>query len=419
MLNILPFKSDPVIFGVLALTLGIVFYTSGHNHPLLKKWYKYVPPLFLCYFIPALLHWPLGLIDPKESNIYHLSSKVLLPASLILMCLHVHFKGLLSLGPKAIWMLMAASLSIVMGGPVALAICLKFFPEILPSSGEEWWKGLSTIAGSWIGGGANQAAMKEIFQVSDQMFATLVVVDIALAGTWMGVLLYGVTKAQKIDQWLGAELFKPENLQSGVKGAEKVMPHVGKLNEYMTMFGVVFGGVGLAHVLADWIVPVLGNYKEYLLSLKLESLLSPFFWMIIIATTYGLLISFTPARKFENLGASKYGSIFLYLLVASIGMQMNLSDLTAYPGLLLIGLIWIICHILTLMMVARIIKAPFFYVAVASQANVGGAASAPIISSAFHPSLASVGVIMAVIGYAFGTYGAILSAWLMQWVSAL
>jgi len=134
---------------------------------------------------------------------------------------------------------------------------------------------------------------------------------------------------------------------------------------------------------------------------------------VVIATTYGLALSFTRAKKLEGIGASRWGSIFIYILVATIGMKMNLYEVAKNYQLFIIGIIWMLIHVSVLLLVAKIIKAPFFFVAVGSQANIGGAASAPIVASAFNPSLAPVGVLMAVLGYALGTYGALICAQLM------
>jgi len=159
------------------------------------------------------------------------------------------------------------------------------------------------------------------------------------------------------------------------------------------------------------------NNKETLQSLNITSLTSSFFWIVVISTTFGLTLSFTKARKLEGVGASRWGSIFIYVLVATIGMKMNLGEVFDNLGLFAIGIIWMLIHVIILLIVAYFIKAPFFYVAVGSQANIGGAASAPIVAAAFSPSLAPVGVLMAVLGYALGTYGAIICAQLMSAVS--
>ncbi|MGB3080893.1 MAG: DUF819 family protein, partial [Saprospiraceae bacterium] len=132
------------------------------------------------------------------------------------------------------------------------------------------------------------------------------------------------------------------------------------------------------------------------------------------ASTIGIGLSFTSFRKLEGVGASKWGSLFLYIMVATIGMQMNLGSVSEHLGLFVVGLIWISLHGLILVIVAKLIKAPFFFLAVGSQANIGGAASAPIVASAFNPALAPVGVLLAVLGLTIGTYGGLICAYMMQ-----
>ena len=148
--------------------------------------------------------------------------------------------------------------------------------------------------------------------------------------------------------------------------------------------------------------------------MRLNSLLSGFFWLVVISTTIGVALSFTKARKLEGVGASRFGSLFIYILVATIGMQMDIGEIWANKGLFAIGVVWMAIHVITLFAVAKLIKAPYFFIAVGSTANVGGAASAPVVANAFHPALAPVGVLMAVLGYALGTYGAIICAELMR-----
>lgn len=139
--------------------------------------------------------------------------------------------------------------------------------------------------------------------------------------------------------------------------------------------------------------------------------------MVVISTIYGLILSFTKAKKYEGVGASKIGSVFLYILVATIGMKVDITQVFNKPELIFVGLIWMAFHALLLIVVAKIIRAPFFFLAVGSQANVGGAASAPIVANAFHPALTTVGVLMAVFGYFIGTFGAITCAELMRLVA--
>ncbi len=412
------FTNDAIVFGILCIVLAVIFKTAHSAHPFWKKFYTYVPPLLLCYFLPALLHWPLQLISPDNSKLYFVASRYLLPASLILLCLGIDLKGVLNLGPKALIMFFAATLGIIIGGPIALLTIKALAPEgFIAASTEELWKGLSTIAGSWIGGGANQTAMKIIFEVDDNLFATMIIVDVVVANIWMGFLLYGANISHKIDRWLKADSSAIEALKQRVEAFRKKVARIPTTTDMFLLAAIGFGGTALGHAGAELIVPKLQTYEKALIDIGLNSLLSSFFWIIVIATTLGLSLSFTRYRELEGVGASRWGSVFIYILVATIGMKMNLSEIWDNIGLFFIGIVWMLVHVAVLLITAKIIRAPFFFVAVGSQANVGGAASAPIVASAFSPTLAPVGVLMAVLGYALGTYGALLCAWLMSWVA--
>lgn len=458
------FTNDAVVFGILVVVLATIFYTSSIKTKFWKKFYTYIPALLLCYFIPALLHWPFGLISNEwydtagviqhlhdqfnialpakaslndavqaiqsnnidikvfdqfkhHSQLYFVASRYLLPASLILLTLSIDFKGILNLGPKAIIMFFAGTLGVMLGGPIAILITINLFPGLIPVGFDDLWRGMSTMAGSWIGGGANQTAMKEIFEVQDNIFASFIVVDVIVANIWMGFLLYGANVRSKIDNWLKADVSAIDDLVHRIENFRKKVQKIPTTTEVFIMLAVGFGGVALAHIGADIISPYMKSFKESLENLRLNSLMSGFFWLIVIATTLGLLLSFTKARKLEGVGASRWGSVFIYILVATIGMKMNLVEVRENIGLFLIGIIWMITHVVILLIIGKIIKAPLFFIAVGSQANIGGAASAPIVASAFNPSLAPVGVLLAVLGYAVGTYGAIITAYMMQWAA--
>lgn len=410
------FTNDAIVLGLLLIVLAFVFYTASSETPFWKKFYTYVPPILLCYFLPALLAWPLGLISGEESQLYFVASRYLLPASLILLCISIDFKGVLNLGPKALIMFFAATLGIVLGGPVALLITTSLFPDLFDISASELWRGLSTIAGSWIGGGANQTAMKEIFEVDDNLFASMIVVDVVVANIWMGFLLYGANISKRVDKWLNADNSAVEALREKVEEYQAKVARIPTTTDLFVMLAIAFGGVAISHWGSDLIAPFMSDRYETLQAWGLDSLASGFFWLIVIATTIGLALSFTRAREMEGVGASKWGSVFIYILVATIGMKMNLAEVFDNLELFAIGLIWMLIHVSILLLVAKLIRAPFFFVAVGSQANVGGAASAPVVASAFSPALAPVGALMAVLGYALGTYGALICAFLMRGV---
>ena len=408
------FKNDAIVLGILLMLLALVFWTE--KQPQFKKFYRIVPALLLCYFLPSFLN-SAGIISGDYSRLYFVASRYLLPASLILLCISIDFKGILNLGPKALIMFVTATLGIVLGGPFALLIILKFAPDLIIGEPVELANGLSTIAGSWIGGGANQTAMKEIFEVKDKIFASMIVVDVVVANIWMGFLLYGANISDRLDLKLKADNTAIKDLRDRVQNYRSSIERIPTTTNVFVMLAIAFGGVALSHWGSQVIVPFMKNYEETLVSIGLQSLLSSFFWLIVISTTIGLALSFSRARKLEGVGASRWGSVFIYILVATIGMKMNVLEIFENLGLFAIGIIWMLVHVTLLLIVAKIIRAPFFFVAVGSQANVGGAASAPIVAAAFSPALAPVGVLMAVLGYAMGTYGALLCQYLMQWVA--
>jgi uncharacterized membrane protein len=273
---------------------------------------------------------------------------------------------------------------------------------------------MATQAGSWIGGGANQAAMKEVFDVGPDVFGKFVAVDIVMANLWLAVLLFIAGRAARLDARNRADTSAIDDLKARIERFQLEGARVTSFADLCVILGIGFGATSLSHLLAGYIAPFLAERAPVLAQ---YSLTSNFFWVVVIATTIGLLLSFTRARSYEGAGASKLGSAALYVLIAAIGMQMDLRTVLSDPMLFVIGLIWITIHAATLVVVARMIRAPMFYLAVGSQANIGGAASAPVVAAAFHPALAPVGVLLAVLGYVLGTYGAWLAGLLLRMVA--
>jgi uncharacterized membrane protein len=401
---------DAVVLGLLAATLGAVFWTARSAHPAWRTFYKYVPALLLCYFIPALYN-TFGLIDGEHSKLYFVSSRYLLPATLVLLTLAIDFQAIMKLGPRALVMFLTGTVGVVAGGPFAVWIVGMVSPGTVDG---EAWRGLTAVAGSWIGGGANQAAMKEVFAIPNDLFGTMVAVDVIVANLWMAVLLWMAANQRRLDVSRRADTTAIEALRERVERFERDNARIPSLPDLMFVVGIGFGLTGLSHLVG---VPLAGWIEETAPGLAVYSLTSSFFWIVVLATTFGLLASFTPARRLEGAGASKVGQVLLYVLVASIGMQMNIKAVFTNPGLFIVGVVWIAIHAVLLFTVAKLLRAPTFYLAVGSMANVGGAASAPVVASAFHPSLAPVGVLLAVLGYALGTYGGWLTGQLMRLVA--
>ena len=405
--------NDAVIFGILMTILGFVFYTSSIKSNFWKNFYTLFPVLLLCYFLPSLFK-TLGIINSDNSNLYFVASRYLLPCSLVLLTLSVDLREILKLGPKAIIMFLTGTLGILIGGPISILFVKYVFPNLVDINILDLANGMTTIAGSWIGGGANQAAMMEVFNVDSNIFSKMVAVDIICANVWLAILLIGVNKNKFLDRnILKANSSSIEDIKKRIENYNLSISKIPELKDLILILSVGFAVTGISHFFGE----VISEYIKINFSyLEKFSLTSNFFWLIIFSTSLGVFLSFTKLRKLEGAGSSKVGSVFIYILVATIGLKMDLLSIFQNPGLFLIGFIWIGIHIILLIVVAKIIRAPFFFVAVGSQANIGGAASAPVVASAFHPSLAAVGVLLAVLGYAVGTYAAYICGIIMQYL---
>lgn len=401
--------NDAVVLGILASILGFVFWSSSRADGFWKKFYTYVPALLLCYLVPAILN-TLGIIDGSLSKLYPVARDYLLPSALVLLCIAIDFGAIVRLGPKAIIMFLTGTAGIMLGALVSFEAMRGIHPETVAG---ETWRGMTTITGAWIGGGANQAAMKEVFEVDATLFGQFVAVDVLVANVWMAVLLFLAGRAQAFDRWTGADLSAINALKARIESYQAEHARMPTLTDVMVILAVGLGVTGLSHALTGptvaWIASLPQEWR-----LQDYSLTSSFFWIVVFATTFGMLLSFTKARSLEGAGASTLGSAMLYFLVATIGMQMDLNALLDRPWLFVLGLIWICVHGGLLLLVAKLIRAPLFFMAVGSQANVGGAASAPVVASAFHPALAPVGVLLAVLGYALGTYCAYITGLVLR-----
>ncbi len=387
------------ILAVLLITLAALF--AADRHPILRKVYKVVPLLVFAYFVPTILS-NIGVI-PLSSPLYTVVKKWLLPASLILLTLSVDVRAIFGLGKKALILFGTATLTIVIGGPISYIVLGGLIPEEL---GDQAWKGLAALSGSWIGGGANFVAIGESVGVDDSTYSMIVVVDVAVASVWMAVLLYFAGRSKQMDHAMGADRTTVDNVRNKVADFQARVARPTTLAALLGMLAIAFGGTAIATFFSN-ILPSVGN------------IIGPFTWIVLIVTTIGLALSFSPLRNLEGAGASQVGSVFLYLLVATIGAKAEFSKVLQFPGLVAVGVLWMVIHVVVMLGIRKILKAPVFFLAVGSQANIGGAASAPIVAGAFHPALAPVGVLLAVGGYVLGTYAGLLCAFLLEKVHYL
>ena len=409
-------KDDKITLGILMLCLALVFWTSTAKNRFWQRFYRVIPALLMCYMLPAILN-SVGMISSEISGTYHMATRYLLPASLILMTLSIDLKGIRNLGGKMILMFLTGTVGIIIGGPIAILLMSFISPETVGGIGfDAAWRGLATLAGSWIGGGANQGAMLEVYKYNPQKYGAMILVDIVVANIWMAFLLLGVGKSNAIDRWLKADSSAITNLKNKVESYTLSIQRNASLADLILIAGIGIAGTSLSHFGSKYIVIL---FTDILGFSGASVVASDFLWLVVLATTIGLVISFTPMRKLEGAGASKVGSVFIYILVATIGMKMDVTQIFDDLWLVVLGLVWMAIHVGLLLIVAKLIRAPYFFLAVGSKANVGGAASAPVVAAAFHPALAPVGVLLAVLGYALGTYGAIICAQLMEIASKI
>lgn len=406
--------NDAVVLGMLAAILGFVFWTSGSQNAFWRRFYAVVPALLLCYFLPSLLT-TFGVVDPEASRLYFVASRYLLPAALVLLTASADLPATVKLGPKALIMFFTGTLGVMIGGPVALLLTSVIAPDLLGGNGPDAiWRGMATVAGSWIGGSANQAAMYEIFDAGSDIFSIWIAVDVIVANVWMAILLWMAANQRMLDRRLKADRTAVELVAARAEAYEAEHARIPSLTDLMLILGIAFAAMGLAHFGADNLSAWFGANVPLAAQLSLDS---SFFWLVLIATVIGVVLSFTPVRKLQGAGATKVGSAFVYVLVATVGLNMNIAALADSPAYFAIGFVWIAVHALLLILVAILIKAPTAFLGIGSQANIGGAASAPVVAAAFHPALAPVGVLLAVLGYIVGTFGAWITGLVMAQIA--
>ena len=391
-----PLFSEPMaIIALFSAVLGLVFWLDSFER--FEPLFKYLPPVIWAYFVPMLL--TTAGLTPAESPVYDWMSAYLLPFSLFLLMITVDLKAILRLGPMALFMMCAGTLGIIVGGPVVFALFGPFFEDPVA------WKGFAALSGSWIGGTANMVAMKQSFGTPDSTLGPLLVVDVVAGYGWMGVLIFLSAYQAHFDNWMEADTTAMDRLNKKMKNAKDQRRPV-TLRDFAVMIGIALAATVGAKAIAE-LLPQLGD----------PTVITTSTWAILLVVTGGLLLSFTPLQSMEDAGASRLGYFALYLLLTSIGAKADLAAVLDVPLYLLAGIVWILIHIAFLMAAARMVKAPLFFVATGSMANVGGAASAPIVAGVYLPAMAPVGLLMGVAGYILGIYAALGCGWLISVVA--
>ncbi len=388
------------IIGLLAAALSLIFWLSGV--PRLRRFFEFTPPVIYAYFVP-MFATTLG-ITPPQSPAYDWMVRYLLPLSLLLLMISVDLKAIARLGTTAVIMILAGTAGIVLGAPIVLLLFKAWLPQ-------DAWMGLAALSGSWIGGTANMVAIAESVGTPNSLMGPIIVVDTVVGYGWMGILLF-------LSAWQGRF---DRRTNARTEALEETHRHLAELDSHRKplevrtatmLVGMGIGGAVLTVALGRLIPPL----SLITPSGSSATIVSNTTWTVLIVVSAGLALSFTPVRKLEEAGASKIGYAALYFLLTAIGAQADLKAVIDAPVFLLAGMVWIAVHVAVLFAVARLIRAPLFFIATGSMANIGGAASAPVVAGVYHPALAPVGLLMAVAGYVLGIYAGLLCAALLALV---
>jgi uncharacterized membrane protein len=374
---------DPFLIIVILLAIEVlVLFLSQHERT--RGWFNFIPPVFWIYFLPMLAATA-GVLDPG-APVLSMITTYLLPASLFLLLVVIDLKAIIQLGGMALAMFFIGSAGIMAG--TVVSFCL--FKNMV---GAEFWAGFGALSASWTGGSANMIAVKEALAVPDRVFAPMVIVDTVVPYVWMGMLIACVGVQAGFDRWNRSDRKVVDDLARRAK--------VDVVTVRLTPGGVV-------SVLAFAIV---GSLLAKDIGTRLpvvKDIVSPYAWTIIVVSMLGILLSLTSVRRIEKAGASKIGYYILYFVLTAIGAKASISNVGSAFILIAAGFLIIFVHAGFLLAGASLLRAPLFLVAAASQANVGGVASAPVVAAVYEPGLASVGLLLAILGNIVGTYFGIL-----------
>ena len=388
-----------MITGTFPLTLTLlciesaVLYIAGR--PRFKKYFSILPPVFWIYLVPMLAS-NAGII-PASHPLYSFISANLLPAALILLLISCDIKSILKLGKPALIMMLAGSLGIMTGIPLVFSF-MRYWV------GNDMWSGFGALSGSWIGGSANMIAVKEAVNTPDAVFMPMVIVDTIVPYAWMGVLIAGASFQKRYDSWNRSNTSILQGLtidtaDTGTSGSESLRPSAAAVLLFITVSGV------LLSAFVSGRLPVV------------KDIISRYTWIIITSSLFGIAVSFTPAKELANRGASGLGYFLLYFVLVSIGARASVADLNIAFLLVLSGCLVVLFQAAVLIVTGRVIKAPLSLLAAASQANIGGAASAPVVAGIYRTGLAPTGLLMAILGNVLGTYCGIITAQVCRLIS--
>jgi len=415
-------QAEPVGFLVVLGGIVALIYALSETRAFAKV-FGVLPTVFWIYFVPMLLA-TLGFF-PANSPVYSLLTDYFLPASLLLLFLSASIPDILKLGRRTIFVMLIATASVMLGACVGVLALLPFFKAgILPAEHlESLWKGVAALCGSWIGGSANMAAIWQSLtagtqtEIEGQIFAAMIAVDVCVGYTWMALLIALAGRQQKINAWLRADSTRIDEVNQRMEKVTQAQARPTATSRILYMLALAFA-VAFA---CKWLgVQAQSAFEAHVQSPLWRSVLGYYGIMIVLVTFVGLGLSLTPVSNLEGYGASKLGYALLFIVLARIGAKGNLNAIREFPAYLLMGVVWIFTHGAVLLLVAKRLRVPVFFAATASQSNIGGPVSAPVVAAAYQPGLAVVGLLMAIIGNILGTFaGLFVIAPMAHWLTGL
>lgn len=385
--------SSPV--GVLTVLCGVGAFFFFLEERTKWKLFDYFPPLIFIYAVPAILS-NTGVLSQK-SPVYGWLGSTVLPMFLIIMLLKVDIASTVRVMGRGVFVMLFGTAGVVLGAPLAYLIVRDKLPESLDA-----WKAFGTLAGSWIGGTGNMAAVSEGLKTSGQGFGLAVLGDNLVYIIWLPILLSSKNFHKVFNRFTRVDdkrIAMLESIEIEDKGEQQQV----KMRHFLYLLMLGFACTWAADVIS-------GSLREF------EPVLTTKTWKILLVTTMGLLLSLTPARRIP--ASHELAMALVYIFVANMGAKADVSGLSGSAvWFLLACYIWIAVHGAFCVLGAYLLKVDVHSTAIASAANIGGAASAPVVASSHNEKLVPVSILMALIGYAIGNYFAIVTASLCHWLS--
>jgi uncharacterized membrane protein len=376
---------------LLVMIAAAIVYTEKKSR---YKLFEYLPSIVILYFV-VMLFSTFGIWQKSESvtATYTFLKSNLLPAMIFLMLLSADMREIFKLGKKMLLTFFLASVSIAIGFIGTFSLFHTYFE---PDS----WKAFAALSGSWMGGTGNMVAIQGALALPDSAMGYTLLIDSIDYAIWVMILLALVPFANMFNLWSQADTSVIDEV--GEKLALK--------NEYkkpMSAFSLflLLGSALLASILAQVGASLLPT----------TTFLTTTTWVVIIATLTGILFAMTPLARLS--GGSQLANMMLYLIVALIASRANFSELTEAPLYIIAGFVIIAIHASIMVLFAKLFKLDLFSLGVASLANIGGVASAPILASAYSKALIPIGVLMAMMGYIIGTFGGLMVGKVLEMIA--